>query len=60
LEELRPKTLYWAVGTRYCAGVRVYVVDPNLMPKFEVGFVVKTARPDELSVLPPVAVRNLL
>jgi hypothetical protein len=30
------------------------------MPKFEVGFAVKTARPDELLVLPPVAVRNLL
>ena len=56
----RPKLAYWAVGIRYCAGVSVYEVEPNLMTKLEVGALVKEARPERLSVVPPAAERKAL
>ena len=45
-------THYWAVGTRYCAGVRGYETEPILIVNVPVGWVEKRARPEELSVLP--------
>jgi len=56
----RISTYSCAVGTKYCEGVRGYDTEPILIVNARPGLVEKRVRPEEPSILPPAADKNLL